>query len=275
MFSACPSPTRLLGALLLASLAGTAAARSEEIVTAKRDGYTISALAMHVEARTSFRHGVALFPGHPGIMKIRSGPDGAPQFELKGNFLIRSRRFWVDPQTVVLSIDAPSDHWSSFSQSFRETPRYGADVAALLGEAARRYGVKDWTFVGTSEGSLSAFHAARMNPALAARLILTSSVFEPTRQGPGLMRVDLSTLPPRTLWVHHVDDACPATPYRDAQSFAKRSGKPLITVRGGGGFRGGACEAFTQHGYRGVERETVEAMREWVKTGVAPAQVGR
>lgn len=282
MFSVCPSPTRLFLTLLLVLGAAQAHAQKDpnlvnphEILTVKRDGYTISALVTHLQGRSTFKHGVALFPGHPGIMKIQSSEGGTPKFELKGNFLIRTRRFWVDEETVVLSVDAPSDQWGTFYQYFRETPRYGADIAALLEEAARRYGVREWTFVGTSEGSISAFHAARMNPKLATRLILTSSVFEPSRNGPGLLSVDLSALPPQTLWVHHVDDPCPSTPYRDAQAFAKRSGKPLVTVRGGGNYRGDRCEAFSPHGYRGVERETVEAMRQWVKTGAAPAQVGR
>lgn len=246
-----------------------------EILTVKRDGYTISALATHPEGRSSVKHGVALFPGHPGIMKIQSGADGTPKFDMKGNFLIRTRRFWVEEETVVLSIDAPSDQWASFSQQFRETPRYGADVAALLEEAARKYGVQEWTFVGTSEGSLSAFHAARMNPKLATRLILTSSVFEPSRNGPGLSSANLAALPAQTLWVHHADDLCRFTPYRDAQDFAKRSGKPLVTVRGGGPVKGDVCQAFHRHGYVGIERATVEAMRTWVKTGSAPAEVSR
>ena len=269
--------------MLLLALCGAAHAQARkdrnlafphEVVTAKRDGYTISGLATHVPRASSFEHGVALFPGYPGIMRIRSGADGQPTFELKGNFLVRTRRFWLDRETLVLAVDAPSDQWASFYQYFRATPRYGADVAALLEEAARKYGVKDWTFVGTSEGSISAYQAARMNPGLATRLILTSSLFDASRNGAGLASViELDKLPARTLWVHHVDDPCRSTPYAEAQPLAKRSGKPLVTVRGGGGFRGGACEAFTQHGYRGVERETVEAMREWVKTGAAPAQV--
>jgi hypothetical protein len=271
---------KALATLLLFAFCGAAQAQEDanlvnphEILTVKRDGYTISALVTHAQGRSTFKHGVALFPGHPGIMKIESAADGTPKFEMKGNFLIRARRFWVDDETVVLAVDAPSDQWNTFTQYFRETPRYGADVAALLEEAARRYGVRDWTFVGTSEGSISAFHAARMNPKLATRLILTSSVFEPSRNGPGLLRVDLESLPAQTLWVHHFDDLCPFTPYRDAQSFAKRSGKPLVTVRGGGDYRGSHCEAFSAHGYRGVERATVEAMRTWVKTGAAPAEV--
>ena len=90
--------------------------------------------------------------------------------------------------------DAPSDRWPTFYQEFRETPRYGADVAALVAEASRKYGVADWTFIGTSEGSLSAFHAARMNPELARRVILTSSVFVAGKNGPGLSRVKFDAL---------------------------------------------------------------------------------
>ncbi len=260
-------------ALMLCAFTGMATAHVEEVVTVKRDGYTISGLAMHAENRKSFRQGVALFPGHPGIMRIQAGADGEPTFELKGNFLIRTRRFWVDEETLVLSVDAPSNEWGRFSQQFRETPRYGEDIAALLGAAAQKFGVAEWTFVGTSEGSVSAFHAARMNPKLARRLILTSSVFEPSRNGPGLSWAKLEELPAQTLWVHHADDGCEFTPYRDAQAFAKRSGKPLVTVRGGGPGKGDACQAFRAHGYVGVERRTVEAMRAWVKTGKAPAEV--
>jgi predicted esterase len=260
--------------VILAAAAAAAFAQTEEVLTVKRDGHTISALATFEGNSGPRKQGVALFPGSPGIMKIVNGDDGTPRFELKGNFLIRTRRAWVDDETLVLSIDAPSDQWSTFYVRFRTTPRYGEDVAALLREAAQKYGVEEWTFVGTSQGSISAFHAARMNPALARRLILSSSLFESTPDGPGLASsIELERLPAQTLWVHHVDDPCPYTPYREAQDFAKKSGKPLLTVRGGGGWRGERCGAFTAHGYVGVERETVAAMREWVKTGTAPAEV--
>jgi hypothetical protein len=48
-----------------------------------------------------------------------------------------------------------------------------------------------------------------------------------------------------------------------------------MTVRGGGPAKGGACQAFTAHGFVGVEREVVLAMRNWVKTGISPADIGR
>jgi hypothetical protein len=77
------------------------------------------------------------------------------------------------------------------------------------------------------------------------------------------------------LWVHHRDDPCQFTQYRDARRYAEKSMSPLVTVRGGGPEQGGACQARSHHGYVGVEREVVLAMRSWVKTGTVPADVGR
>lgn len=235
--------------------------------------YSMAGLVSHLEDVKAFKYGIVLFPGYPSIMKLRDEA-GQPKFQLGGNFLIRSRRHWLDDETLVISVDAPSDQWSSFSQWFRQDSRYGSDVAVLLDAVARRYGVSDWTLVGTSEGSVSAFHVARMNPGLARRLILTSSLFLAGGNGPGLSGTRWDGMTARILWVHHEDDGCRFTPYRAAQNYAEMTRSPLVTVRGGGPARGSPCEAFSQHGFIGLERETVLAMRTWVKSGATPADVG-
>jgi pimeloyl-ACP methyl ester carboxylesterase len=242
------------------------------VVTVKRNGYTIAGLVTHLQGAKTFRNAVALFPGRPGIMKLREEA-GRILFDMRGNFLVRSRRHWLDEETLAVVVDAPSDQWTTFFQQFRVSARYGADVEALLKEIGRQFDVADWTFVGTSEGSVSAFHAARMNPALARRTILTSSVLRASRNGPGLSSARWSELSSDLLWVHHEDDPCAFTSYREALAYSRRTQKPLVTVRGGGPERGGPCEAFTAHGFVGVERETVLAMRSWVKTGVVPEDV--
>jgi hypothetical protein len=244
------------------------------VVTVAAPGHTISGLVTHRLDAKAFRYGIVLFPGYPGIMRLRE-ENGQVRFQLGGNFLVRSRRHWLDEETLVVVVDAPSDQWATFMQWFRESPRYGSDVALLLAEIARRFAVEDWTFVGTSEGSISAFHAARMNPGLARRVILTSSLFQPSRNGPGLSGVAWDVLPAPLLWVHHESDPCKFTPYRDAQRYAEKSRSPLLTVRGGAPGRGDPCEAYSAHGYVGVESETVAAMRSWVKTGATPTDVGR
>lgn len=191
--------------LVLALLPSIAAAQVETIVTAKLERYSIAALVMHAEGAKAFRHGIALFPGHPGILKLRE-EEGKPQYEQRGNLLVRSRRHWLDHETLVAVMDAPSDEWATFTQEFRATPRYGADISSILNEITRRYSVAQWTFVGTSEGSISAFHAARMNPQLARRAILTSSLFSATRNGPGLSGASFAELATPLIWVHHEND---------------------------------------------------------------------
>jgi hypothetical protein len=265
---------RAVLALAVSLAARPAAAQVDEIVTAKLEGHTIAALVTRQAGAKGFRQGIALFPGHPGILKLHE-ENGQPQYDQRGNFLVRSRRHWLDDETLVAVLDAPSDQWTSFTQDFRGTPRYGSDVAAILNEVSKLYRVAEWILVGTSEGSISAFHAARMNPALAKRVILTSSVFSATANGPGLTGAKFDELAMPLLWVHHADDPCQFTRYRDARSFAEKSMSPLVTVRGGGPEQGGACQARSHHGYVGVEREVVLAMRAWAKTGTVPADVGK
>ena len=243
------------------------------LVTVARDGYSIAGIATHLEGASKFKHGIALFPGNPGILRARES-NGEIRHAMVGNFLIRSRRHWLGEDILVLSVDAPSDKWEGFAQAFRETDRYGQDVAALLREAGRRFQIEDWTLVGTSEGSVSAFHAARMHPELAQRVILTASLFRPNRNGDGMSGADFTQLKRPLLWVHHADDPCPVTSYSDAVAFSKRSNAPLVTVRGGGPGHGPACQAQTTHGFVGIERATVLAMRSWVKTGKVPRDVG-
>jgi hypothetical protein len=250
-----------------------AAAQLDEVVTAPLAGYSISGLVTRLEGdANSFRHGIALFPGHPGILRLEV-EDGRPRYEMRGNFLVRSRRHWLEHDLLVVVMDSPSDQWATFAQGFRATARYGADIAALLHQISQRYRVDDWTFVGTSEGSVSAFHAARMNPGLAKRVILTSSLWSATRNGNGLSDADWSALKAPLLFVHHEMDPCQYTSYGEARRHAARTRSPLITVRGGGPAKGGACQAFSAHGFVGVERRVVQAMRGWVLTGAAPAEV--
>ena len=131
------------------------------VVTARLAGRSIAGLVTHQPGALQVKRAIALFPGHPGIMRLRA-EDGRIKYELRGNFLVRSRGFWLDDETLTVTIDAPDDQWGSFTQRFRATARYGEDVAGLLDAVDAKYGRLEWSFVGTSEGSISAFHAARM-----------------------------------------------------------------------------------------------------------------
>ena len=53
------------------------------------------------------------------------------------------------------------------------------------------------------------------------------------------------------------------------KSISEKYNVPLITVSGGSGFQGPACEALTEHGFRGKEKEVMNAMTAIIKSGKA------
>lgn len=237
---------------------------SETVITAALKGRTISALVSHWREHDAFARAVLLMPGSPGIMKIQS----ADAYGMKGNFLIRSRQVWLDRETLVLSVDAPSDEWSNFTGRFRESERYAQDIKGLILALRQQYGPLPLTIVGTSEGSVSAYYAAKAVREPQTKVIFSASLFHSTKNSHGLSTLDFDDFKFPTLWVHHADDPCRFTLYRDAQQHAEKTHTPLLTVRSSNAGRGDACQAFTQHGFVGIENETVRAMKAWVVQGV-------
>ena len=239
---------------------------TESVITATFPDRSISALVTHLAQHRPFRRAILLMPGAPGIMRLQSADS---PYGMKGNFLVRSRRFWLDEETVVFCVDAPSDRWTDFPVFFRSGPRYAEDIRGLSREIGRQFGDIPLAIVGTSEGSISAYYAARALDRPDVKVIFTSSLFNDAPGSPGLASADFDAIKGPILWVHHVDDPCPWTPYRQAKRLAEKTRSPLISVRSGNRGKGAACQAFTQHGYVGVEKETVLAMKAWLVEGAA------
>jgi hypothetical protein len=248
------------------------AALTDEVIVAQLPGRSVSALLTHRTADSKFARAIALFPGSPGYMNLRV-EDGVIKFGLGGNFLVRARRHFIEDGTMTVVVDAPSDQQGAFYQAFRETPRYAEDVKGVLDAVSGKFGTLDWTFIGTSEGSVSAAHAARMLPSEARRVVLTASVVAPSRRGRGLEVDDVRRIAIPVLWVHHRDDPCRFTQYFRVRNYVAETKTPLVTVTGEGNVRGDACEAFTQHGFVGMEVRTVKAIVSWIRTGQVPADV--
>jgi hypothetical protein len=237
-------------------------------------GRSIAALVTHRPGETRFTHAVAIFPGYPGQVKL-SVEDGEIKFgDLRGNFLVRARRHFLEGGFLTVVVDAPSDHLSGpFSHEFRASTPYGEDIRGVVEAVAGRYGELDWTFAGHSEGAVGATHAGRMAAPLVKRVILASALTSPNFQGPGLSLSDVRSLTVPVLWVHHRNDPCRATPYSTAQAWAEAMHAPLLTVTGSKDARGDPCKAQSEHGFAGMEEKTVKAMVAWIRTGRAPSEI--
>jgi hypothetical protein len=245
---------------------------TNELIVVPFKDHTMAGLVTRRPEDKKFTHALALFPGSPGQRKLQM-QNGQLAMEQRGNFLIRARRHFLEPGFLTVVVDAPSDYWFGlFRHDFRASPRYGEDVKSLVDEVNKRYGELDWTFIGTSEGSVSAVHAARMVPP--KRVVLSSSLTSSNFQGPGLRFSDVKALTIPVLWVHHRNDPCRGTPYSTAKSWAEEMHAPLITVIGSQGAQGDPCEARSEHGYAGREVQTIKAILAWIRTGQAPSEVG-
>ena len=67
-------------------------------------------------------------------------------------------------------------------------------------------------------------------------------------------------------FVHHADDPCNITRYSTAKNVAAQIEAPLITVYGGSGYYGGACQAHTQHGFKGMEEKVMANISKIIKS---------
>lgn len=232
---------------------------AQELVTLQtREGVTQSFL---LNAPISPPHAVSiLFPGSEGNIRLRS--EGG-QIKLgEGNFLVRSRNFFVDGGVATAVMDAPSDQATGMDDRFRLGDKHVADIAAVVAEVKKRYADVPVFLVGTSRGTVSAAAAGSALSDRVTGVILTATLFNAARSGPGLSGFDFATIRAPVLFVHHLDDGCVYTPYRGAKSLAAKF--PLITVQGGEPARSDPCAAFSAHGFLGRERETVEAMANWM-----------
>jgi pimeloyl-ACP methyl ester carboxylesterase len=246
---------------LTALLAFASAAIAEELVTLQtREGVTQSFL-LTVPADSKPVAAAILFPGGEGHIRLRN--EGGQIKLATGNFLVRSRQLFVRSGIVTAVVDTPSDQPRGMDDWFRLGDKHAADIRRVSEELRRRFPGTPVFLVGTSRGTISAAATGRALGETVAGVVLTSTLFVGGgRPGPGLSGFDFTAIRAPLLFVHHIEDGCKYTPYRDAQNLSPQFA--LITVRGGDPARSDPCEAFSAHGYLGKETETVEAMVNWM-----------
>jgi alpha-beta hydrolase superfamily lysophospholipase len=236
-----------------------AAAFAEEIITLKTRAGVTQSFLLSIPQQSPAAAAV-LFTGGDGNIELRS-ENGAPDFRA-GNFLVRSRELFVAGGIATAVVDAPSDEARGMNDQFRLADKHAVDITAVVAELKQRFPTVPVFLVGTSRGTISAAATGRTLANNVAGVVLTSTLFTAARAGPGLSGFDFATIKAPLLFVHNMDDTCRFSPYHNAKALADRF--PLITVHGGDPPRSDACEAYSYHGYLGKERETVDAMVNWM-----------
>jgi hypothetical protein len=213
-----------------------------------------------------------LLPGYPSVVRPVVELGVMTDSKLNGNFLIRSRRFLIDENIATLIVDCQSGSGDYCSSSYQASKQRQVDVDKLIAEVkSRNPSIAEVWLVGTSMGTISSSFMPVHNSTGYAGVIHTASITEPYAKNSyrELGDFDYKKAAARQFFVHHAADPCYLTSYTGAKSITDKYELPLVTVTGGSDFRGNACQAFTEHGFRGKEKEVMTVMGGIIKTGSA------
>lgn len=213
-----------------------------------------------------------LLPGYPSVVRPVVENGVMTGSKLTGNFLIRARRFLPNESIATLIVDCRSDSGDYCSSGYQASKQRQEDVDKLIAEIKRRVpSIGEVWLIGTSMGTVSSSFLPMHNPTGYAGAIHTASITEPYARNSYKELGGFDYKKPRDLhfFIHHADDPCALTTYFGAKAIAEKYNAPLVTVFGGSGFQGGACEAMTQHGFRGKEKEVMTEIAAIIKSGKA------
>lgn len=185
---------------------------------------------------------LVLMPGGAGLMNIRKNEDGTIQFDFSSNFLIRSRALFADDEFATISLDAD-----------RRPKRMRAVVADLK----TKYPNTQIYVVGTSKGTLATIYLSENMDGEVAGFIHTASMSS-------IGGLDTRKSKSRNLIVTHKNDGCRLTPSSSSIENHESYGTDLIVIEGGIA-EGDPCLAMGHHGFNGVEAETIQKIKNWIK----------
>jgi hypothetical protein len=216
----------------------------EELITSAHypDGEAIPYI-LNYQTKTP-KYVVILFPGGDGKMNPRM-VDGKLVYGFKGNFVIRARPLMVDDEFATVATNSTN----------REKR-----IQGLIDDIKTRFPNAKIYLMSTSNGTYASVDLADYLQDKIAGEIHTSSL------SAQVYFHDFTKYKNRQVLVHHKQDDCRFTPFSAALHSHEKYGTELIAMEGGGS-EGDVCEPFAHHGYYGIERETIEAIKNWIKQG--------
>lgn len=210
-----------------------------------------------------------LFNGGFGLLKFRTSDSGVVWDEGASDFLTKNKDRFVDKETAVALVDAPTDQWASgYTPKFRKSDAHAEDVRAIVQDLRGRFPGAKIFLVGNSQGSTSAAFTGKSLGKAIDGMVLTASVFEwappawRLLHDSNLSDFDFLQISTPLLFVHHADDRCVATPFSSAQKVGKQF--PLLVVKGGEPARDNGCGPMGPHGFLGQEEPVVSEIRHWM-----------
>ena len=227
------------------------------------------------------------FVGWPGLLWIPENLDTQRFLTLvrkSGFYAMDNIDFFPSKGITFVVVDCPTDQWGtsqrspdpfSCSDSYRSSEQHASDIALLIKNLKDTQGIEKIYIMGHSYGSMSSrwlsirlgdqiqgsIHSASISRAGGGRF---------TDYGSTVPQIDMTQASAPWVFLHNKDDQCQNTTYSAAKASA---GTKIISVRGGAP-SGDPCGKGHYHSYQGRELDALNAVANWIQTGVTPEFVG-
>ena len=215
----------------------------EELITTAKDnnGVVVPYVLNYINLSPSYV--LILFPGGDGIVDPHMS-EGKLVYGKKNNFLLRARTNFVDDKFATVATNSTSNKLR---------------IQAIIDDLTNRFPTARIYLIGTSKGTYDTMKLAEYLSDKIAGEIHTSSLQD-------ISSFNAKKYGNRQLVVHHRDDSCRVTPFYAAEHSHESFGNDFIVMEGGISV-GDPCEAFAHHGYNGIEKETADAIKNWILKG--------
>jgi alpha/beta superfamily hydrolase len=210
-----------------------------------------------------------LIPGHPSIFKPEfSGDLINPKSRLYGNFLVRSREYLIDDKTMTLIVDCYSKFNDLCTQNYQASRQRFNHIKKLIDQVkSDNPTINQVWLVGTSFGTITSGYSALYGKDYFNGVVHTATI-DPTAENSyvALSKLNYKEISIPQLFVHHKNDACEKSKYEYIENLTKSMEIPLMSVTGGYGWKGGACDAISPHGFKGKEEQVMKEILNMIKS---------
>jgi len=182
------------------------------------------------------------------------------------NYLVREANFFAD-QGINYYLFPNHNKDEKASYDLRMSSKRLERVEALVDAVVERNSLPTF-LIGFSRGSIETLRIALSIPERVFGIILASGVYKKGGKGNETMASILGSnnLSVPTLVIHHRDDSCVVSPFKEAEYFAENSlaSKVDLIELSGGNASGRECGPFHFHGFEGIERKTSNEIVGWM-----------
>jgi hypothetical protein len=261
------------------ALSSQQAVHADEVVTIEtRPGVKQSFLVLDPRDGAAAKQVVVLFPADEGEVEFQRTGHGYEVINKGGGLTARRpMRETLRLRGFAVAVIAPPSDRMQLHPSFRKSAEHAQDIQQVIAWLRQRYPGGIYLH-GHCLGSLSAASvASRLKDEGISGLIFSSARFG----GPAGAVTDIERGSVRVpvLMVQHRDDACPYSLYDwvdRARSFFQHSAPKVDLITVTGGMSKVAMKQICKngfHGFRGVEKETANAIATWLQNREFPALV--